>query len=587
MAAAVRYAGIVLLALLAACGGRLPNTAVPESQAERYYGAVNAATPIAALIRQRDIRPLDPSRPLLGQAVRELRKSDPDGRYAGVTYSLSKRNALDPDWLVQTPVRWGLPAGNLPFYRLKCAGCDPDMSLPPCLSDADCKGGGTCRALASLAASTETAERRVCVGHSDALVDRIYGLVAQARQTVDISVLQSPPDARFLAALRNAVTVLATSGRVVQIRVVVGHYPVVDVEPRLLLMELARDLKKLPASGVTLQVAAVRSCAGDSGCDSYSWSHAKIVAVDRRAALVGGHNMWTKDYLLDRPVHDLSMQVRGPAASDAVRFIDALWRFACDNVGKSGSVAVANLPAGGREANTGCLPSAEPPPPAAPAGGVPILAVGRLASGITPDFANQSDLARDLLLGAARQSVRIAHQDFAFTLGRVDPLYPESTLERLADFLVSDKGDLHIVLSDPKSIGNTGSSYGNGVGLETLARKFRQVARSRTAMPDAALDALLCRRLHLAHFRFGPDDTWPSGKPIANHSKFWMVDDRVFYIGSDNLYPVDLQEFGYIVDQRAAAAEILRTYWTPLWTWSRRTAVSGADAPRCVFNNGK
>jgi phosphatidylserine/phosphatidylglycerophosphate/cardiolipin synthase-like enzyme len=217
---------------------------------------------------------------------------------------------------------------------------------------------------------------------------------------------------------------------------------------------------------------------------------------------------------------------------------------------------------------------------------VPILAVGRLGSGITHDFANQSDLARDLLLGAARRSIRIVQQDLAFMMGRLDPLYPESTLERMADFLLTDKGDLHIVLSDPKAVGNSGSSYGNGVSLEVIAHKIRQVARARSGLSDAALDSLLCRRLFLAPFRFGPDAMWPGGKPIGNHAKFWMVDDRVFYIGSDNFYPVDLQEFGYIVDHRAAAADVLRAYWTPLWSWSRRAAITGADAPRCIFATG-
>ncbi len=60
-----------------------------------------------------------------------------------------------------------------------------------------------------------------------------------------------------------------------------------------------------------------------------------------------------------------------------------------------------------------------------------------------------------------------------------------------------------------------------------------------------------------------------------------MVDDRYFYLGSDNLYPVDLQEFGYIVDDRAAAATLLRDYWNPLWHWSRAAAISGSDAPSC------
>ncbi|HEX2885395.1 hypothetical protein [Vineibacter terrae] len=584
MVAIGRCAGIVLLVLLAACG-RLPNTAVPDSMAERHYGAANAATPIATLIKQHDIKPLDPGAglPLLDQAERALRRTDAAGRHAGVTYSLSKDNALDAGWLVQTPMLWSHSAADLPFYPLDCAGCFPDVSLPTCRSNADCANGGTCRTLASTATRPGEAGRQVCVGHSDALLDRIHGLITQARRTVDIALLQPPPDGRFVAALRNAVTTLGRSGRSVQVRVVVGHYPPAGVEPGPLLTALARNLAGLPSARVTLQVAVLRSCAGESGCDSFSWNHAKIVAVDRRAALVGGHNMWTRDYLLDHPVHDLSMQARGPAAASAARFIDALWQFACDSTGRSNAVSVLGLPAGQAQPTSSCL-QMPAPPPSASAGNVPILAVGRLASGITTDFANQSDLARDLLLGAARRSIRIVQQDLAFTLGRADPLYPESTLERLADFLLSDRGDLQIVLSDPTAVGNSGSSYGNGVSLDSVAHKIRQVARARTSMPDPMLDALLCRRLHLAQLRFGPDATWPDKRPIGSHTKFWMVDDHIFYIGSDNFYPVDLQEFGYIVDSPAAAAEILRTFWTPLWRWSRLSAVSGADAPRCALN---
>jgi phosphatidylserine/phosphatidylglycerophosphate/cardiolipin synthase-like enzyme len=580
------HAGVGLfILLLAACGGRLPNTAVPESEAERYFGTPNAATPIVALMREHGIEPLDPmSRvPLLDQALEALRRSDAGGRFAGVTYSLTRTNALDPGWLVQTPENWGRAATDLPFYPLTCQGedCDADMALPRCRSDADCGAGGRCRTLASLAGAPAR-DRRVCVGHSDLLTDRIYSLVARARRTVDISLLQPPPDGRFLAALRNAVTTLARSGRRVQVRILVGHYPLTGVDPRVLLTEISRDLATAPSSAVTLQVAAMRSCAGNAGCDSYSWNHSKIVTVDRQAALVGGHNMWSKDYLIDHPVHDLSIQVRGPAAADAAHFLDALWDFVCGPADKAGSNIVVNLPAGAAAIGTGCLPS-HAAPHAVPAGSVPILAVGRLGSGITQAFANQGDLARDLLLGAARRSIRIVNQDIAFTLGRVDPLYPESTLERLADFLLNDRGDLHIVLSSPDSVGDSGSSYGNGVSLETVGRKLRQVARDRSSMPDAALDALLCRRLHLALFRFGPDASWPDRKHFANHAKFWMVDERLFYVGSDNLYPVDLQEFGYIVDSRAAAARLLHDYWTPLWTWSRQSAISGDDAPRCVF----
>jgi hypothetical protein len=582
MGAMNRCAGVLLLALLSGCG-RLPNTAVPEDQAEQHFGAFNASTPIVTLVKRNGIRTPDPRSgvPLLDQTVRELRKSDPHRRFAGITYSLTRGNALEPDWLVQTPNAWGRRASDLPFYPLKCEDCDPDLRLPSCRTDGDCKGGGTCRALSILAAALPG--QRVCVGHSDALVDRIYALLIRARRTVDIAVLQPRPDARFLAALRKAVSELARSGRHVRVRMVIGHYPLVGVEAGVVLADLARD-----GTGptISLEAAAVRTCAGETGCDSFSWNHAKIIAIDGEIALVGGHNLWTTDYLIDKPVHDLSMQVRGPAAADAVRFIETLWRYACDHVGSAPGISVVHRAAGAAKAQDGCPPA--PPrqrttPRAVAAGSVSILAIGRLGSGITRDFANQNDLARDLLLGAARQSIRIVQQDIAFTLGRLDPLYPESTLQRLADFLLTDRGDLHIVLSDPKAIGNSGSSYGNGVSLESVARKLRQVARERSALPDPALDALLCRRLFMAPLRFGPDATWPAGKTIGSHVKFWMIDDRVFYIGSDNFYPVDLQEFGYIVDNREAAADVLRDWWTPLWTWSRAAAISGADAPRCIF----
>lgn len=78
------------------------------------------------------------------------------------------------------------------------------------------------------------------------------------------------------------------------------------------------------------------------------------------------------------------------------------------------------------------------------------------------------------------------------------------------------------------------------------------------------MNAMLCDHVHLGSFRFGPDATWPHGVVIANHAKLWMVDDRVFTVGSDNIYPVNLQEFGYIVDDRKAAAELLDAYSNPL-----------------------
>jgi hypothetical protein len=218
-----------------------------------------------------------------------------------------------------------------------------------------------------------------------------------------------------------------------------------------------------------------------------------------------------------------------------------------------------------------------------------VLAVGRLGAGITHDFANQSDLARDLMLGAARHSIRIVQQDIGFrlpvALGIVDAgtiSWPETTLDRRADLL--RRGGVYIVLSNLGSVGL--SSYSNGVPLEAVARKIAEAVARRGGPSGDAAAALLCRHLHLAPLRFGPDPAWPGDGKIANHGKFWMVDHRAFYIGSDNFYPVDLQELGYILDDPPAAATLRRLYWDPLWRWSSRAAISGDDAPRCLFATG-
>ncbi|MFI5002846.1 MAG: hypothetical protein ACHQK9_23415, partial [Reyranellales bacterium] len=178
--------------------------------------------------------------------------------------------------------------------------------------------------------------------------------------------------------------------------------------------------------------------------------------------------------------------------------------------------------------------------------------------------------------------------------GRADTLFPESTIDRLVDFLRRGDGHIYIVLSNLGAEGTSGISYSNGVPLKTLAKHLRDNFERRLELRDPKLryeirkgpdpvNALLCERVHLAPFRFGPDESWPGGKPIANHSKLWMIDDRAFYIGSDNMYPVNLQEFGYIVDDRKAAQQLIDDYWTPLWQWSQRAAVSGSGVENCVF----
>jgi phosphatidylserine/phosphatidylglycerophosphate/cardiolipin synthase-like enzyme len=530
---------LALAVMLVSCGGNPPNSAVSRHLAGRYAGALTDSTAVATVIRDRGIRSPDLSSdvPVLEQLRAALAKSDPTGAYAGITYDLTRGNRLGRDWIVQTPDIWGRKSADLP------------------------------------------------AGHSDALVRQVHDLVASARRRVDIALLQPAPDGAFLQALHTALQELSRRRGPVTVRLIVGQYPpdYVDVPAFLEALTEGVDPTRLEVS-----VAAYRSCIASEDCDSYSWNHAKIIAVDGRDALVGGHNMWAKDYLAETPVSDLSMRLQGPAATSAVRFIDRLWTYVCANLDKQDSIALAST--------TGRCPSPMPLPTVAGRGGIPVLAVGRLGAGITTDFANQNDVARDMMLAAARREIRIVQQDLGFGLGRADVLFPDSTVDRLIDFLRQGRGDIYIVLSNLGAKGKSGMTYSNDVSLQQLARHLRREVQRRFEARDPLsrweirrgpdpVNAMLCDHVHLAPFRFGPDASWPGGVPIANHAKFWMVDGRTFYIGSDNMYPVNLQEFGYIVDDARAAQELTDAYWTPLWQWSSKAAVSGPGVENCIFRD--
>jgi phosphatidylserine/phosphatidylglycerophosphate/cardiolipin synthase-like enzyme len=559
---------------LGSCGGNLPNSAISRHLAGRYAGALSAGTAVPTVIRDRDIRAPDPTSavPMLEQLRDALAKSDPGGTYAGITYDLTWGNELRHDWLVQSPNRWGRKPRDFPFYPLS-------KPLPVCSTDADCNGG-TCSAFWS--------GRKVCLGHSDALVLQVHDLIASAQRRVDITLLQPAPDTRFLDAVHDALETLARRGRPVTVRLIVGQYPPDNVDVPAFYKALTSGLDSIPNARLTVAVAAFRSCVVFEDCDSYSWNHAKIVTVDGVDALVGGHNMWSQDYLIDDPVSDLSMRVRGPAAASAARYADRLWEYVCANRDRKASISLAST--------TGDCPTPAVLPATKGTGGVPILAVGRLGAGITKDFANQSELARDLMLGAAQHEIRIVQQDLGFGLGRADVLFPDSTIDRLVDFLRQGRGDIYIVLSNLSAEGRSGSTYSNDVSLQALAKHLRQEVQRRFEAreplsryeirrgPDP-VNAMLCDHVHLAPYRLGPYASWPDGAPIANHAKFWMVDGQAFYIGSDNMYPVNLQEFGYVVDDARAVQELTDAYWTPLWQWSSKDAVSGPGVEKCIFRD--
>lgn len=510
-----------------------------------------------------------------GQAViKALRDGYPDEEAS--TWAVSGDGQLGADWLVQTPVdHWNTPVAFVPTAEA-CEptepGCDPDFGLRLCNSQDDCTTG-LCETVEATVNTPGDAPRSMCLGHSDALVDTIYEMIVSAESKVDIVSL-TPPDGRFETAVRNAITYLHRMNRRVDVRGLFASAPLMEVDMADVLKSWTRDLPE--NSTVHVNLAGYRK-----GIDS--WNHAKIIAVDGREALVGGHNMWTDHYLTFAPVHDLSMRLEGSAVDDAHRFADKLWDFACDgSVGFLGKRYLSHYPAAAGK----CAPSFGAPMTERLAGGTRVITVGRTGS----IGANPADEAITALLDSAKESIHLSLQDLGpMAAGPINfAEWPLDTLGAMVRAAVRGV-DVYLVLSNvgavPGGLAPSVNRYSNGWSFDELAKQMKSwaAANADQLVPGVDLESLLCERIRLARLRTGPDEAWTSGDTFANHAKFILVDDQTFYIGSQNLYKANLAEMGYIVDDAAAARSLRNQYWDLLWQNSARTMVSGEESASCVF----
>lgn len=550
---------------------------------------------------------------LLQKTYDELLKKGP--KYKKITFELTSGNQLDPGWVLQTPGYWGQSAKELPYFPFQTGSDqDPDLGLPYCASDLDCTARRPKARCVALQALADTG-KKVCVGHSDELVDTLYQTLIQAEKTIDILTLQRDDD-RFRGALTLAFRRLARSGRQVTIRYLVGVPPELQekADGKLLLDHLVEKIQNVPNSKVTMfqarmlyqmdpkareHLKKVLRAVGLKDwaylVDLGSWNHSKIIAVDGRISIVGGHNLWTEDYLgSSYPVNDLSMRLRGPAAADAHNFANHLWALVCSKPELKETSRKAVL---GKDVTPekGCQAKVTPPG-SPPAGHTPVLAVGNLGfwDGVAylNDAAQASVFARSFLMNKAEKSIKISQQEIATRVPPDNPkgviIWPQYLMADLGKALVK-RVDVYIVLGGDAKGEHSG--YSHGIPIRDVGLAIREAVRKTKGAPSGpALSKLLCEKLHLANLRFSQDKEWegpPNERWIKNHAKMWSVDDQIFYIGADNAYPAGLQEFGYIVGGKAETSTLMDEYWNPLWKWSEATAVSGSLANPCMFNTLK
>lgn len=58
-----------------------------------------------------------------------------------------------------------------------------------------------------------------------------------------------------------------------------------------------------------------------------SWNHSKIIAVDGKRLIAGGHNMWDKHYCSYNPCRDFTAEYEGPVAIDGHVFPNFIWQY--------------------------------------------------------------------------------------------------------------------------------------------------------------------------------------------------------------------------------------------------------------------
>ncbi|MFJ1703695.1 phospholipase [Kitasatospora sp. NPDC088346] len=440
------------------------------------------------------------------------------------------------------------------------------------------------------------------------LLDRMTADIAGATRTVDISTLAPFPNGGFEEAVVAGLKASVAAGNRLQVRILVGAAPLynANVLPSSYRDELVAKLGSA-AGGVTLTVASMTTSR-----TAFSWNHSKIVLVDGRSVITGGINGWKDDYLdTKHPVTDVDLALNGPAAASAGRYLDTLWGWTCQNTGVfanawfASSNGAACRPSLERELNPATVPAT---------GNVPVIAVGGLGVGIkdkdpssayrpapatAPDTkcgpvnlhdntnadrdyetVNPEENALRALIAGADSHIEISQQDVNGTCPPL-PRYDIRLYDLLAGKLAAGV-KVRIVVSDPANRGTVGS--GGYSQIKSLAEVSDTLKSRLTALNggDAAkARAVMCQNLQLAPFRSSSAATWADGHPYALHHKLVSVDGSAFYIGSKNLYPAWLQDFGYIVEDRTAAAQLDRDLLAPQWRYSQAAATVDWNTGTC------
>jgi len=437
-----------------------------------------------------------------------------------------------------------------------------------------------------------TGSPSVEVGHSNAFPDLIELAITNAESFIDITTMKAPTG-RFRSAIVNGLKTLAKNKKTVTVRLLIGIPAIYDNRPNWWdwLNDIKKDMGNL-SGYITLDLGVYQYWTVQVYPES--WNHSKIIAIDGKILFTGGHNLWAEDYLGTSPIFDLTLRYDGPIAKAGHDYADRLWDFIRQHNRTIHTYSHRLRPDMRIENDP---PAFSPMFNAPPRGTTKAMWVGEPGWGIFKDSSGKdfkdSPMRYAFIEALATAShCRISQQSLGsmkcdlpgpppqFSIRRsdylVDPMIfhhtPESgghyynlpLIDALAEFLRRNSGSrvLEILMSPPDGGRYTNGEAGGAI-FDLLAYRMRAHDPFRN----------FTKQQFVERFKSQIRLVWPAitgpGGPVrfwgvnnaamATHAKFWMLDSRLYYVGSENFYPIvatsgslyvegGLQEFGVIAE---------------------------------------
>ena len=428
----------------------------------------------------------------------------------GLAYMLTDGNSLDSDFLLQTPNVWGKTSSEVPIF----AGFH--------------------------------------------IAKQITALIETAEQFIDITTLQPFPDGAFFRAIQDGLEAISKKNKKITVRILVGWPPLQRGSNQHDYLEsLIQPFES--SKNLSIYVAAQRN-------NDLTWNHSKIIAVDGKKAIIGGQNLWEANYLGPYPVHDLNVKLNGPMVFFFHKFIDVIWQNVATYKTSTWKSVFWSAATGIQKKY---LTESVLPNPIN-VGKIKILGAGRYWD----SNSRAADKAFIYCFENAFKSIYISQMDLLFGFGKANIHWTEG-INAIVNAIVRGV-TVKIVISDNEGKASAtldeSSNKSTSYSYSTQVKTFDAICKILNEVSKK--DRIIRGKLEVAVLRFGPSSIWRNGWEFANHAKFTMIDEQLFYIGSENLYPSDLIEYGVFIEDVDAVTKIKNDYWNPLWDWSKTTILA-------------